>query len=123
MSTRPTLKCQNCTQKFRPTVSAGMLPPMICTKCKRGESDDRRRAAAAASPAPDGDAVNHPSHYRANGIEVIDVIEAFGCNFNIGNAVKYVLRHDRKSPGIANITDLRKAVWYLEREITNLEKA
>jgi len=59
----------------------------------------------------------HNPYYTSGGIEAIDVIEAFGLNFNLGNVVKYVLRAGRKS---ANKTeDLRKAVWYLEREINN----
>lgn len=34
--------------------------------------------------------VNHPVHYNANGIEVIDIIEAFELNFNLGNSIKYI---------------------------------
>ena len=60
------------------------------------------------------ESVNHPPHYKANGIEAIDVIEAFGLGFNLGNAVKYILRAGRK--GDAK-DDLAKARWYIEREI------
>lgn len=67
------------------------------------------------------DAVNHPSHYKApNGIEAIDVIEGFGLGFRLGNLVKYVLRKDRKG---APLQDLRKARWYLNREIAACESA
>lgn len=59
-----------------------------------------------------------PAHYRAGGVEAIDVIEAFGLGFNLGNAVKYVLRH--RSKGSA-LEDLRKARWYLDREIATWE--
>lgn len=58
--------------------------------------------------------VDHPAHYASGGIEAIDVIEAFGLGFHLGNVVKYVLRADRKG---AQVEDLRKARWYLEREI------
>jgi hypothetical protein len=58
--------------------------------------------------------VNHPEHYSANGIEAIDVIDAYGLNFNLGNAIKYILRADKK--GNKKI-DLEKSVWYLNREI------
>lgn len=61
-----------------------------------------------------------PAHYRSGGMEAIDVIEAFELGFNLGNTVKYVLRH--RSKGNA-LEDLRKARWYLEREIKNLERA
>lgn len=61
------------------------------------------------------DAVNHPSHYKgADGMEAIDVIECFGLGFCLGNAVKYILRCGRKGDGVE---DLKKAVWYIEREI------
>jgi hypothetical protein len=60
------------------------------------------------------DLINSPSHYKVNGIEAIDVIEAFGLGFRLGNVVKYILRADRKG---ASIADLKKARWYIEREI------
>lgn len=67
------------------------------------------------------EAVNHPSHYQANGIEVIDVIEAYGLGFHLGNAVKYILRNGRKDD--TNPTeDLKKAAWYLNRQIALNEK-
>lgn len=64
--------------------------------------------------------VEHPLHYQGNGIEAIDVIEAFGLGFNLGNVVKYVLRCGKKDD---EITELEKAVWYLNREIENRKKA
>jgi len=64
--------------------------------------------------------VNHPPHYggKDNSYETIKVIEAWGLNFNLGNAVKYISRADKKGN---NVEDLRKAAWYLEREIKALE--
>ena len=61
--------------------------------------------------------VNHPEHYSANGIEAIDVIDAYNLNFYLGNAIKYILRAEKK--GNKKI-DLEKAVWYLNREIDKL---
>ena len=58
--------------------------------------------------------VNHPSHYQSGGIEAIDVIEAFGLGFCLGNAVKYILRCGKKD---SDIQELSKAAWYIEREI------
>lgn len=67
------------------------------------------------------DAVNHPSHYRsAKGMEAIEVIEAFDLNFHRGNAVKYVLRAGRKDE---ELQELRKARWYVSREIARMEAA
>lgn len=66
------------------------------------------------------DIVNHPQHYKGNGIEAIDVIEAFGLDqsFALGNAAKYLLRAGRKGEAL---TDLKKARWYLNRKIEQLE--
>lgn len=60
------------------------------------------------------DPVNHPQHYRSHpsGIEAIQITEHF--NFCIGNAIKYLWRADEKSDAIE---DLRKAAWYVNREI------
>lgn len=60
------------------------------------------------------DPVNHPAHYTAGGIETIDFIEAKGLNYNLGNAVKYITRAGLKGD---RVEDLKKAKWYIEREI------
>ena len=65
------------------------------------------------------DVVNHPSHYTDGKIEVIDFIEQKNLNFHRGNAVKYIARAGKKNPE-KEVEDLRKAVWYLNREITRL---
>jgi len=66
--------------------------------------------------------VNHPDHYQLSGeLEVIDIIESAGLNFSLGNVIKYTLRAGKKGRGnAATIEDLRKAQWYLEREIARL---
>jgi hypothetical protein len=65
------------------------------------------------------DSVDHPSHYNTHpsGIECIDVAEHM--SFNIGNVIKYVWRADEKG---MPIEDLKKARWYLDREIQRREK-
>ena len=60
--------------------------------------------------------VNHPSHYNAGRIEVIDFIEDQNLNFNLGNAVKYISRAGKKDPAKFR-EDLEKAIWYLNREL------
>lgn len=60
------------------------------------------------------DNVNHPQHYKGKSIECIQVIEAFDLGFNLGNTVKYVLRAGKKGN---RLEDLKKAAWYLNREI------
>lgn len=66
-----------------------------------------------------GDVVNHPKHYTFGKFEVIDVVEDWQLDFHLGNAVKYIARHRHKG---RPLEDLRKARWYLERAIQNLEK-
>lgn len=67
------------------------------------------------------EAVNSPSHYQSeSGLEVIDVIEAFGLGFNLGNAVKYILRAGKKDVGKTK-QDFQKAIWYINREIEKLQ--
>lgn len=65
------------------------------------------------------DAVNNPKHYTSkNGVECIDVVEQF--NFNRGAALKYIWRAGEKDP-TKEIEDLRKALWYIQREIDRLQ--
>lgn len=68
------------------------------------------------------EAVDHPAHYGGadNPYETIKVIRAWGLNFELGNAVKYISRAGKKSPDTA-LEDLRKARWYLEYEIGQRE--
>lgn len=70
--------------------------------------------------APATDIVNHPPHYNFGTIEVIDAIEDWGLPYFLGNVVKYVARCDYKGHAIE---DLRKAQFYLQREIEKREKA
>jgi hypothetical protein len=66
------------------------------------------------------DNVNHPAHYAAGKIEVIDFIEDKSLNFCRGNAVKYIARAGKKDPN-KTIEDLEKAKWYINREIETLK--
>jgi len=84
-----------------------------------------RRDEALAQPkqrlesAPALDMVNHPAHYKTGGIETIDFIEAKGLNYHLGNVVKYITRADHKGDRLEN---LRKARWYLDREVERASK-
>ncbi len=64
--------------------------------------------------------VNHPEHYNKGGIEVIEFIEAWELNFSRGSTVKYICRAGIKDPE-NEIEDLKKAVWYIEREIGRIK--
>jgi hypothetical protein len=63
--------------------------------------------------------VNHPKHYNLGKFEVIDVIEDWKLDFHLGNTVKYIARAGHKD---AALQDLKKARWYLDRRIEQLEK-
>jgi hypothetical protein len=65
------------------------------------------------------DNVNHPPHYNAHpsGVECIQIVEHM--SFCVGNAIKYLWRADEKG---APIEDLKKARWYIDREIERRQK-
>lgn len=65
------------------------------------------------------DVVNHPSHYNAGKIEVIEFIEDQRLDYHLGNTVKYISRAGKKDP-TKEIEDLEKAAWYLKRRIETL---
>lgn len=64
------------------------------------------------------DMVNHPVHYTSHpsGVEVIEITEHMG--FCLGNAIKYIMRSELKGN---QVQDLKKAIWYINREISRLE--
>ena len=64
------------------------------------------------------DAIN-PEHYRKGSIEVIDFIEDQDFDFRIANAVKYLCRYRYKG---TQLEDLKKAHWYIQRVIDQLER-
>lgn len=66
--------------------------------------------------------VNHPKHYNEHpsGVECIDIVEHF--SFNLGTAIKHIWRAGVK-PGEDAVSDLKKAQWYVTREIERVTKA
>ena len=66
------------------------------------------------------EAINHPAHYGGadNPYEAIRVIEAWDLGFCLGNTIEDVARAGKKG---SRVEDLRKARWYLDREIANAE--
>lgn len=67
------------------------------------------------------DPINHPDHYggKDNPYECIKVVEAWGLGFCLGSALKYICRAGKKGDALE---DLKKAAWYLNREIQALEE-
>lgn len=81
-------------------------------------SEASARAGRAAGTGAH-DPVNHPSHYTSHpaNVECITVVEHM--SFNLGNAVKYIWRADLKGDAVE---DLKKSVWYIQREIERRQK-
>lgn len=69
---------------------------------------------------PKNDPVNHPDHYTFGNIEVLDVIDDWGMNFERSCVLKYLARAGKKCRD-TEIEDLEKAAFYLRREIERLK--
>lgn len=97
-------------------IGCGPFNKCSCDRKRREFTDCEPigRAADMAVP-PAVDMVNHPPHYIKPWGEVIDITEHM--SFCLGNVVKYVLRWEDKG----GLEDLRKALFYLEREVDRLE--
>lgn len=90
--------CSRCT-----SCTAGIM--CQCVKSKKKEKSN----------------VDHPNHYmKESGFEVIDVINAWKLDFELGNAVKYIGRSGKKNPEKL-VEDLEKAAWYINRKINSLK--
>jgi len=95
----------------------------VCPTCKRHHMAHEpcpfcKRTIEPKTDAPD-DPVNHPTHYRSpSGVECIDVVEHLP--FCRGAAIKYIWRAGLKTEDA--LTDLRKSLWFVQREIARLEK-
>jgi hypothetical protein len=103
--------------------------PVVGSGAPRSCSDDiefMKRCATAARQSRDAktyETVDHPSHYGSGATdpyEHIKVVRAWGLNYELGNATKYICRAGKK-PGNDVVTELRKAIWYIEAEIKRLE--
>ena len=91
-------------------------------KAVRVDSPELKKPLLEAD-TPAQDNVNHPSHYASDsGLEAIEVIEAFfHGNAFLANTFKYIARAGKKGGEAKRLEDLRKARWYLEREIKHAE--
>lgn len=96
---------------LKPSKEAGEKSSRILEAAKETNKTLEFLRGLAAQPDP----VNHPPHYKSGGIETIDFIEAKDLNFRLGNVVKYVVRAGKKASD--PLIDLKKARWYLDREI------
>ena len=112
--------CEGCALKICSTEECVELVRMwLEGKCKDNPPADKHVDLQNVSENV-CDNVNHPAHYTFGNIEVIDFIEDKKLGFHLGNAVKYISRAGRKDPA-RTVEDLRKAAWYLNRQIERLE--
>lgn len=95
------------------------IPPMPTVKPPKG-SDGKGADVVLVDELHTNDPVNRPSHYTDGKIEVIDFIEDKKLGFCLGNVIKYIARAGKKDP-TKEIEDLKKAKWYIERRIKELE--
>ena len=89
-----------------------------CADCGISYSDGDASVTLVPTHGDTEELVDHPAHYggKDDPYEAIKVIEAWGLDFHLGNAVKYIARAGKKNPD-TEIEDLRKAVWYINRFI------
>lgn len=124
-------------QAFAPSLEDRPVEAAITAKRRNDIEADRERmpttllhgVESTAREAVSDEQVNHPKHYTSgeakcsscgHPIECIDVVEHMG--FARGNAVKYCWRGGLKGDEAKHIEDIKKAIWYLTREVTRLEK-
>ena len=93
-----------------------MLEPTYKRKIRMEAPERMTEVSYLPKVSATPDLVNNPAHYTTGGIETIDFIEAKKLNYNLGNVIKYLTRADYKGN---KLEDLRKAQWYLTREINS----
>ena len=98
----------------RKTLRSKRIKRTIPTQLELSFTRPKIRLQGTVDRNPEVDMVNSPPHYTAGGVETIDFIEAKNLNYNLGNAVKYITRAGLKGN---RTEDLKKAKWYIEREI------
>jgi hypothetical protein len=114
--------CKQCGNSHRPgqgSISVSWVPPQVQQDINEIAKRSREVLQELPYIGAHHDPVNAPKHYMSHpsGVECIQITEHMG--FNLGNAVKYIWRADLKHDAIE---DLKKAAWYLEREIKKRAK-
>lgn len=103
-----------CVANLKKAVLDSACTYWTCMECGGTWDFSKGRIPCPHCKARQADTVNHPLHYNQGKFEVIDVIEDWKLDFNLGNAVKYIARAEHKGK---REEDLKKALWYLERAL------
>lgn len=111
---------RDATRRPQSRFAAGSIKPEMLDDTSVANATTANWVQRTLPGIPKHDAVNHPAHYtqHPSQIECIQITEHMG--FCLGNAIKYIWRADLKHDAIE---DLRKAVWYIEREIERRTKS
>ena len=113
--------CNNCANKGKNSSD--------CRICRIPENNGQEIGIPSHYVPKDKEMVNRPLHYGGadNPYEAIKVIEAWEADFNIGTTLRYLCRCGKKTIGGSaeemRLEDLKKARWYLDREIQNIKKS
>lgn len=118
MSSTPALPCHKCDHSYGKHSDPDAGPCLVVgCDCDHYRYTTVNAARTLLKNPPRDDSVEHPAHYtrHPSGVECIQITEHM--NFNVGNAVKYLWRNEDKG---SRIQDLKKARWYVDREIARL---
>jgi hypothetical protein len=112
--------CKEAPQDHTGPCKTADMPGQFTAQDTQGLDDSLATPITDATRAHRDEAVDHPAHYGGadNPYEAIKVIEAWNLGFCLGNTVKYISRAGKKADVLE---DLKKARWYLDRQIANME--
>lgn len=119
--------CIDCPLDGQPACYTGATDEQIEINYRLAFGDDNTEPTPVylpvgkTMPVVENDRVNHPSHYNDGKIEVIDYVEDKKLDFCLGNAVKYISRAGKKDRS-KEVEDLKKAIWYIDRRIKQIER-
>lgn len=109
--------CQSCRNMNHGNCSGLLSDGLLACGCACNSKNSESESSGSLS-----ESVNHPAHYggKDNPYEAIKVIRAWKLGFCLGNCLKYICRAGKK-PGAEVLEDLKKALWYLQESINEIE--
>lgn len=115
-------EAQETGEGYEMSETGQVVVPALTGEAYVGQVNLVMDGAQNTAPAEEYEFVKHPAHYNRHpaGVECITVIEPM--SFNVGTAIKHLWRAGLK-PGADHVTDLRKAITYIEFEIARIERS